>query len=133
MPWSTNKQSIVSKSNTKAEQRNMAIAIVEIYRTRMLLKEPGVFLPQTHILWCENIVAIALASNPIFYTRMKQMEFDYHFIREKALNKDIQMQHIFVQDQIGDMLTKGQTADHFGVLRPKLMVMIIPVTLLWEG
>jgi hypothetical protein len=37
------------------------------------------------ILWCDNIGAIALASNPIYHARTKHIEVDYHFIREKIL------------------------------------------------
>ena len=55
----------------------------------MLLKDLGVFLRTLPILWCDNISALALASNPVFHARTKHIEVDYHFVREKVLRRDL--------------------------------------------
>ena len=60
----------------------------------MLMKELGVLLSSTPTIWCDNIDAIALASNPVVHARTKHVEIKYHFIREKVLNKDIQVKYI---------------------------------------
>ncbi|KAF5459136.1 hypothetical protein F2P56_023116 [Juglans regia] len=78
--WTTKKQPIVSKSSTEAEYRSIAIATVDLYWLRMLLKELAIQLPSTPTIWCDNIGAIALASNPVFHARTKHVEVDYHFI-----------------------------------------------------
>jgi histone deacetylase 1/2 len=57
------------------------------------------------LIWCDNQSAIALASNPIFHARTKHVEVDYHFIREKALSKQVLVQHIGSLDQIADIFT----------------------------
>ncbi|XP_035541684.1 uncharacterized protein LOC118344685 [Juglans regia] len=127
--WTAKKQPIVSKSSTEAEYRSLAIATADIYWIRMLMKELGLLLPSTPTIWCDNIGAIALASNLVFHARTKHIEVDYHFIREKVLNKDIQVKHISTQDQVADLFTKGQTAPRFTFLRSKLMVILLPITL----
>lgn len=97
--WTAKKQPIVSKSSTKAECCNLAIATAEIYWIQTLMKELGILLPSTTIIWqCDNIGAIALASNSVFHARTKHVKVDYHFIREKFLNNDIQVKHISTQD-----------------------------------
>lgn len=36
----------------------------------MLLKYLGVFVAQPPVLWCDNVLALAIASNPIFHARL---------------------------------------------------------------
>uniref|UniRef100_A0A6N2K4J6 Reverse transcriptase Ty1/copia-type domain-containing protein n=1 Tax=Salix viminalis TaxID=40686 RepID=A0A6N2K4J6_SALVM len=86
-------------TNTEAEYRSL-----KLYWIRMLMKELGVLLSSTPTIWCDNIGAIALASNLVFHARTKHIEVDYHFIREKVLNKDIQVKYISTQDQIDQSL-----------------------------
>lgn len=120
--WSAKKQSVVSRSSTEAEYRSMALATAELYWLRMLLQELRVSLSSPPILWCDNVGAIALASNPVFHARTKHIEVDYHFIREKVVNKDIRVRYISTHDQVSDVFTKGQTAMRFKYLRSKLLV-----------
>lgn len=100
----------------------MALVIAEVYWLRMFFKELAIGLVHTPTIWCDNIGAIALASNPVFHARTKHVEIDYHFIREKVCNNDIKVQHVSTVDQIADVFTKGQTAQRFQYLKSKLMV-----------
>lgn len=127
--WSSKKQNVVSRSSTEAEYRSMAMATTELYWLRMLFKELGICLHSTPVLWCDNISAIALASNPVFHARTKHVEIDYHFVRDKVVNNDIKIKHISTQDQIADVFTKGQSALRFHFLRNKLMVILLPISL----
>ncbi len=86
------------------------------------LKELGVFLSTPPTLWCDNLGAMALASNLVYHARTKHIEVDYHFIREKVLNKDISLQFISTHDQPADLFTKGLTTSRFLFLRDKLLV-----------
>jgi hypothetical protein len=78
--WQSKKQPVVSRSSTEAEYRSMAYATAELYWLRMLFKELQLPLTTPPRLYCNNLGALALASNPIFHTRIKHIEVDYHFI-----------------------------------------------------
>ncbi|KAA8517361.1 hypothetical protein F0562_017633 [Nyssa sinensis] len=84
--WSANKQPVVSKCSTEAEYRCLALVMIEVYWLRMLLCELKVSLESTPVVWCDNISALALASNLIFHARSKHIEVDYHFVSEKVAN-----------------------------------------------
>ena len=77
-----------------AEYRALAIPAAELYWLRMLLKDLGVCLYHPLFLWCDNVSALSLASIPVFHARSKYIEVDYHFIREKVVNRDILVKFI---------------------------------------
>jgi hypothetical protein len=127
--WCAKKQSVVSKSSTEAEYRAMAMVTAELYWLRMLLKDLHLPLLHPPVIRCDNLGAMALASNPIYHARTKHIEVDYHFIREKVLNKDITLNFISTCDQPADIFTKGLTSARFLLLRDKLMVCAPPIRL----
>ena len=77
-------------------------------------------------LWCDNLSAIALASNPVFHARTKHIEVDYHYVREQVLAKNIVISHVSTTDQVADILTKPLAASRFLLLKYKLMVSADP-------
>jgi len=90
-------------------------------------RSPALSHPPT--LWCDNLGALSLASNPVYHARIKHIEVDYHFIREKVVNKDISTRYISTLDQIADLFTKGLTTSRFLFLCDKLHVCSSPVSL----
>ncbi|KAL6316130.1 hypothetical protein AAG906_015960 [Vitis piasezkii] len=111
------KQNVVSHSSTEAEYHLMALATAEVY-----------YIVHIPTIWCDNIGAIALASNPVFHARTKHVKNDYHFIREKVCNNDIKVQHVSTVDQVADVFTKGQTEQRF-YLKSQFLVCPNPINL----
>jgi hypothetical protein len=107
----------------------MALATTDLFWLRMLFKDLRIPLFSTPRLWCDNIGALALASNPVYHARTKHIEVDYHFIREKVLNGDISIKYISTHDQLADIFTKGLSSARFSFLRDKLMVCSVPISL----
>ncbi|KAJ4764474.1 Gag/pol [Rhynchospora pubera] len=126
--WSSKKQPTVPKSSTEAEYRSLALAGAEIIWVQYILQELRVPLEQPPVLWCDNIGATYLASNPMFHARTKHVEIDFHFIRERVVNKQLMVKFISSKDQIADGLTKGLTVNRFLDIRDKLMVYCEPST-----
>jgi hypothetical protein len=127
--WSAKKQAVVSRSSTEAEYRSLSIITAELFWIRMLLKEIQVYLAAPPVQWCDNISALALASNPVFHARTKHIEVDYHFVREKVLNRDILLKFISTQDQVANLFTKGLSSAQFLFLKSKLSVVPTPINL----
>jgi hypothetical protein len=49
-----------------------------------LLCEIGIPSPKQARLWCDNLGEKYLASKPVFHGRVKHIEIDYHFDRERV-------------------------------------------------
>ena len=79
----------------------------------MLLKDLGIFLSTPPLLWCDNVSALAIASNLVFHARTKHIEVDYHFVREKVLRKDPMVKFFSSNDQLADIFTKGLPSSRF--------------------
>jgi hypothetical protein len=126
--WSAKKQAIVSQSSTKSEYRALALTTADLFWIWLLFKDLGISLPSVPTLWCDNVSAIALASNPVFHAQTKHIEVDYHFVREKVVNHDISVKFITLGDQIVDVFTKGLASAQFLLLKFKLMV-VPPISL----
>ncbi|GJW02678.1 retrovirus-related pol polyprotein from transposon TNT 1-94 [Tanacetum coccineum] len=91
-----------------------------------LLHELGIRSSSSPILWCDNLGATYLSTNPIFRERTKHMEIDNYFVREKVAQGDLRVQHISTHDQIADIFTKPLPTPLFLFLRSKLQVVARP-------
>jgi hypothetical protein len=127
--WCAKKQPVVSKSSTESEYRSLAFATAELCWLRMLFRELGLYLHTLPTLWCDNLGTIALASNPVYHAHTKHIEVDYHFIREKVVNKYVITRYLPTLDQIADIFIKGLTTSRFLFLRDKLRVCSPPISL----
>jgi hypothetical protein len=120
--WSTKKQPTVSRSSTESEYRALAFASAELCWIRTLLKDLGIFISDTPILWCDNVSALAIASNPVFHARTKHIEVDFHFVRERVLRKDLLVKFVSTVDQLADIFTMSLPTNRFLDLRHNLIV-----------
>ena len=83
----------------------------------MLLKNLHKPLLSSPIVWCDNQSAIALVVNPIYHARTKHIEVDFHFIREKVINKDVEIHYISTLNQVADIFNKGLASSRFQFLK----------------
>lgn len=121
--WSAEKQPTIARSSTETEYRVLASVTVELTWITMLLHELKIPVKLTPVIWCDNLSATSLASNPVFHARTKHIELDYHFIREKVLQKLVFVHHVLSMDQYADIFTKPLSSFRFKIFRSKLKVL----------
>lgn len=110
--WNAKKHCTVSRSSTEAEYRQLAYTAAEILWLRTLFKDLGVFL-SVPLIWCHNISSISLASNPVFHARMKHLEVDYDYVRQKVIRRELDVCFICIKDQVANVFTKGLSSSRF--------------------
>lgn len=87
---------------------------------RRLLHKIG--YPQTHPtpLFGDNQNAIRLLKNPEYHKCTKHIDIQYHFIREKFKNGEIDVSYISTAQQVADIITKPLPCDKFERFRSYL-------------
>ena len=80
----------------------------------------AISVEQPPIIWCDNIGASSLASNPVFHARTKHIEIDAHFVRERIAAKELEVRYVSTDLQIADVFTKALSISRFCFLRDKL-------------
>ncbi|BBH07405.1 transposable element gene [Prunus dulcis] len=118
--WSAKKQPTVARSSTEAEYRSLAHTAAEVTWICKVFRDFGFSSSVKPTIWCDNISAISLASNPVFHARTKHVEIDYHYIRELVLANLVTVQYVCSQDQIADIHTKSLSKNRFLFLQSKL-------------
>jgi hypothetical protein len=107
--WCARKQPTLSRSSTEAEYKAIANATAELMWVQSLLRELKVAHPSTAKIWCDNIGATYSAANPMFHGRMKHVEIDFHFVRERVARKLLDVRLVATNDQVVDGFMKPQT------------------------
>ena len=120
--WLSKKQLIITLSTCEAEYVAGTACICHAIWLRNMLKELSMSQINPTEICVDNKSAIALAKNPVFHDRSKHIDTRYHFIRECATSKQVQLKYVRSQDQIADIFTKPLKTKDFARLRHSLEI-----------
>ena len=112
--WFSRKQRVVSRSSGKFEYRVHGTS--EIKWLNSLLTELGLRLKQPSMIWCDNLSAKELASNPVQHARSKHIKI----IRDIILKREVDVHHVLSRFEVVDCLIKALTEDQFEKNKNKL-------------
>ena len=110
--WMSRKQSVVALSTTEAEYVAASEGAREaVWLTRLLKELTSISKPP--IMLVDNLSTVKLIRNPEFHRRTKHIEVRFHYVREKVLDGELQLEHVPSQRQLADMFTKNLPAPSF--------------------
>ena len=116
--WRSKKQNVVARSSAETKFWSIALGVCELLWLKILLNDLRIEWTAHMKLYCDNKSAISIAHNPV--DRIKHIEIDRHFIKEKSDSGLICTPYISSQDQLADMLTKGLPAPVFNRMISKI-------------
>ena len=73
-----------------------------------------------HVKVCDNIATISIIHNPIHHDRIKHVEIDRHFIKQKIDSEILKVEHIPTREQTADIFTQALFKPMFGKFVSKL-------------
>jgi len=121
-------QASLADSSLFILKHNKLIVFLLVY-VDDIVNDLGIFLPSPPKLWCDNVFALAIVANLVFHARTKHVKVDYHFVRERVLQRDLQVKYIATGDQLADVFTKSLSTSRFLFLQSKIMVSLDPMVL----
>nr|GEY69627.1 ribonuclease H-like domain-containing protein [Tanacetum cinerariifolium] len=124
LSWSSKRQPTLSRSSAEAEYRGVANAVAEICWIRNLLRE--LHTSSATIVYCDNVSAVYLSSNPVQHQRTKQIEIDIHFVRDLVATGQVRVLHVPSRFQYADIFTEGLPSALFDEFRDSLSVRCTP-------
>ncbi|GJR78267.1 ribonuclease H-like domain-containing protein [Tanacetum coccineum] len=93
---------------------------------RNLLRELHTPLATATLVYCDNVSAVYLSSNPVQHQRTKHIEIDIHFVRDLVATGAIRVLHVPSRYQYADIFTKGLPTSLFDEFRTSLSVRSSP-------
>ncbi|MCO5567543.1 hypothetical protein L7F22_021237 [Adiantum nelumboides] len=109
--WRSVLQTCTSSSTTESEYVAASSASKEAVWLARLVGELGIH--QISVLHCDSQSAITLAKNPVFHSKTKHIEVQYHVVRNILTTKRIELIKVHTDDNSADALTKNLTSERF--------------------
>jgi hypothetical protein len=78
--WSAMRQTVVSRSSAEAKYHAVTNGVAKATWLRQLLHELQTPPSQCTLVYCDNISAVYLSTNPVQHQRTKHVEIDLHFV-----------------------------------------------------
>jgi hypothetical protein len=113
--WFSKRQFIVTLFICEIEYKRQILVAKEVIWLRNLMMQLtcDVEYSQTIMIYENNQSVIALIKNSQFHARIKHIDIQTHFIKEKVIEEFIDLTYVFIHQIITDDLTKSLIRDKF--------------------
>nr|GFA32522.1 ribonuclease H-like domain-containing protein [Tanacetum cinerariifolium] len=119
----------LSRSSAEAEYRGVTNAVAETCWIRNLLRELHTPLSSDTIVYCDNVSAVYLSSNPVQHQRTKHIEIDIHFVLDLVATRHVRILHVPSRFHYANIFAKGLPSALFDEFRDSLSVRCTPLQL----
>jgi hypothetical protein len=120
--WSSKRQPVVSRSSAEVEYRAVANGVAEAAWLRQLLAELHSPLSRSTLVYCDNVCAVYLSTNPVQHQRTKHVEIDLHFVRDYVAAGAVRVLHVPTTSQFANIFTKGLPTSTFAEFHSSLNI-----------
>ncbi|KAE8889209.1 Retrovirus-related Pol polyprotein from transposon TNT 1-94 [Phytophthora fragariae] len=105
--WRSTFQKTLALSSTEAEYVALSDCVKECVWMRRLLKDISAEQVGATVIYEDNQGAMALAKNVGYQARTKHIDIRYHFIQEKVVSNEVELEYVDTKNQLADFMTKG--------------------------
>jgi hypothetical protein len=120
--WSSKRQNVISRSSAEAEYRAVVNGVAEACWLRQLLQELHAPLMKCTLVYCDNVSVVYISTNLIQHQRMKHVEIDLQFVRERVAIGDVRVMYIPTTSQSADIFMKGLPISLFSKFQSSLNI-----------
>src|SRR5271168_877774 len=113
--WQSKKQPTIALSSMEAEYMAESLATRQIIWLRSFTAELGIPYSRPTILNVDNQGAINYSINAINHSRTKHIDIQHHFVREKLVSNEIEIQYCATENNLE--LSGGENHPVFQPLR----------------
>ncbi|GJS39354.1 ribonuclease H-like domain-containing protein [Tanacetum coccineum] len=96
LSWSAKRQHTLSRSSAEAKYRGVANVVAETAWLHNLLRELHTPLLSATLVYCDNVSAIYMTTNPVQHQRTKYIKIDIHFVRDMVARGQMKLELIWV-------------------------------------
>nr|GEZ85294.1 NBS-containing resistance-like protein [Tanacetum cinerariifolium] len=113
LSWSAKCQVTLSRSSAEAEYRGVANVVAKTAWIRNWLRELHNPLFTSTLVYCDNVSAVYMSTNPFQHQRTKHIEIDIHFVCDMVARGQVRVLHVPSRYQYADIFTKGLSTTLF--------------------
>ena len=118
--WRSKKHNVVARSSAEVEFRAIAQGICELLWLKILYKDLKIEWDELMRLYCDNKSAFNITHNPVEHDRMKHIEINRHFIKERLDSGLICTPYVSIGNQLANVFAKGLNSTRFQEIVSKL-------------
>nr|GFB12385.1 ribonuclease H-like domain-containing protein [Tanacetum cinerariifolium] len=127
LSWSAKRHVTLSRSSAEAKYHDVENVVAEIAWIRNLLLELHAPLTTATLVYCDNVSAVYLSTNPVQHQRTKHIEIDIHVVIDYVASGQVRVLHVPFRFQYADIFSKGLPSALFLEFRSSLNVRRPPV------